>query len=63
VALGALHPLAALLALVDPGTDDKPGACAAALAEYRPIAGDVRIARAAAPGAPRAKRLPKTERP
>lgn len=39
VALGTLvHPLAALLALVDPGEDDQPGACAQALAEYRPIA-------------------------
>jgi uncharacterized protein involved in outer membrane biogenesis len=42
VALGTLvHPLAALLALVDPGEDDQPGACAQALAEYSPIAAKV----------------------
>jgi hypothetical protein len=40
-ALAMLHPAAALLALVDPGSDDKPDACARALAEYRPIAADV----------------------
>lgn len=46
-ALGAaIHPLAALLALVDVGRDDKPGACATALAEVRPIAAQ---ARASAP--------------
>ena len=27
----AVHPAAGLLALVDPGSDDEPGACAAAL--------------------------------
>jgi uncharacterized protein involved in outer membrane biogenesis len=46
-ALGAaVHPLAALLALIDPGKDDKPGACAEALADYRPIASGVDRARA-----------------
>jgi uncharacterized protein involved in outer membrane biogenesis len=39
VALGAaIHPLAALIALVDPGSKEKPGACADALADYRTIA-------------------------
>jgi AsmA family protein len=43
VALGTLlHPLAALLLLVDPGTDDKPGACGEALAEFRQIAPQVK---------------------
>ena len=37
----AIHPVAALLALVDPGKDDRPGACREALAELRPIAAGV----------------------
>jgi uncharacterized protein involved in outer membrane biogenesis len=37
----AVHPLAALLALIDPGRDDQPGACAEALKDYRPIAAGV----------------------
>jgi uncharacterized protein involved in outer membrane biogenesis len=41
VALGLVHPAAALLALVDLGSDDRPDACAEALAQYRPIAGSV----------------------
>jgi uncharacterized protein involved in outer membrane biogenesis len=50
-ALGAaIHPLVALLALVDPGKDDRPGACQEALAEYRPIAGSVPGAAAPRPG-------------
>ncbi|MEO8275211.1 MAG: AsmA family protein [Thermoanaerobaculia bacterium] len=49
VALGAaINPFAALLALVDLGRADKPGACAEALAEYRPIAAEVTAARSAA---------------
>jgi uncharacterized protein involved in outer membrane biogenesis len=39
VALGALvHPLAALLALIEPGTGEEPGACRQALAEIERIA-------------------------
>jgi uncharacterized protein involved in outer membrane biogenesis len=50
VALGAvIHPIAALLALIDPGKDDKPGACAQAFAELRPIAAGVGERRAKAP--------------
>jgi len=39
LALGSIHPLAALLAFVDPGSEDEPGACAAARSLFRPIAG------------------------
>jgi uncharacterized protein involved in outer membrane biogenesis len=52
VLLGALiHPAAALLALVELEGDEEPGACAAALAEYREIAapGDTRRAAASPP--------------
>jgi uncharacterized protein involved in outer membrane biogenesis len=39
VALGALiHPAAALLALIEPGDGEKPGACAAAIAEFEEVA-------------------------
>jgi uncharacterized protein involved in outer membrane biogenesis len=39
IAIGAaIHPLAALVALIDPGSDDRPGACAEAISEYRTIA-------------------------
>ena len=55
VALGAaLHPLAALLALIDPGKDDKPGACAQALAAGAPIAQGVGEKRASIPPRKRA---------
>jgi uncharacterized protein involved in outer membrane biogenesis len=41
LALGALlHPAAALLALIEPGTGEEPGACARALAEYRRVAAE-----------------------
>ena len=40
-----VHPAAALLALVQPGSDDRPGACREALAEYRPIAAGVESSR------------------
>jgi uncharacterized protein involved in outer membrane biogenesis len=46
----AIHPLAALLALVDVGRDDKPAACSEALAEYRPIAAQTDVPAQSAPG-------------
>lgn len=49
VALGAaIHPAAALLALVDPGSDDEPGACAAALREVRSAVGAAPVSGASA---------------